>query len=224
MISFVIASHGRLPIVLQNVYNLLLMGEVFIVVSDQEEYKKLKESLPCNVYLAPNTPLGNKWQYAVSYAREFNPSCLIICGSDDFLSSDYVENAMKIIDKGFDFIGVNGWWMTDGKDHYKAKYKHRQDFPAGSGRVFTKKCLDKINWQIFDTKRDRLLDDKALYQLKRAIIKTYISQDAEKDGLRILAVKGDWDVLNPLEKFLTSSTIQIEKINELPEQFPIIEL
>lgn len=222
MNAFVLASHGRMKIVLQNVYHLLSMGEVFIAVSDRDEYDKLK-ALPCHVFLVPNKPLGNKWQYCVSYARTFNPSCLIICGSDDFLSTDYIENAMKLVDRGYDFIGVNEWFMTDGKKHYKAKYKHRQDFPAGSGRVFTKKCLDKINWHLFDTKRDRLLDDKALDQIWDAKIKSYISQDAEEDGLRILAVKGDWPVLNPLAKFLTSKTIEITKIKELPKQFPTIE-
>jgi hypothetical protein len=196
------------------------MGEVFIVVSEQSEYKKLKELLPCHVYLAHNNPLGNKWQIVVNHAQAYNPSVLITCGSDDFLSTDYVENAMKLLDKGYDFVGANYWYMTDGKHHYKAKYKHRHDFPAGSGRVFTKKCLDAINWEVFDRKKDRLLDDKALEQIKKAKIKTYIIQEAEKDGLRILAVKGKWDCLNPMQKFLTSTTVTMERIIRLPEQFP----
>src|SRR6478736_3629846 len=166
-VCFVIASHGRLPIVLQNVYHLLLMGEVVIVVSEKSEYNKLKETLPCHVYLAPNYPLGNKWQYAVSYAKALNPSVLITCGSDDFLSNDFIDNAKRLIQKGYDFIGANYWYMTDGVNHYKAKYKKINYFPAGSGRVFTKKCLDAINWRLFDTKANRRLDDMALAQVKR---------------------------------------------------------
>ena|SRR5690348_10249978 len=227
MIAFVIASHGRMKIVLQNIYHLLTMGEVFIVISEEEEYQKiisLFSGFPVHAYLVNNNPLGNKWQIGVNKAVSFNPSILITCGSDDFLSINYIDNATKLLDKGFDFIGVNGWYMSDGKHHYKAKYKHRKDFPAGSGRVFTKKCLDTIWWDIFDRKADRLLDDKALLKLKEHKIKTYISQDSEKDGLKVLALKGKWECLNPLEKFLKSPTIEISKIANLPSEFPTIDL
>lgn len=218
------ASHNRIDIVLQNVLHLLSMGQVFIVVSEKDEYERIKLVLPANVYLANNNPLGNKWQIAVNHAYESKPDCIITCGSDDFLSNDYVLNAMKLLDKGYDFIGVNGWYMSDGKQHFKAKYRHRQDFPAGSGRVFTKKCLDAIGWELFDRKADRLLDDRALERIKKNKINSYISQDSDIDGLKILALKGNWPVMNPLKKFLCSPTIRISRINKLPKEFPKIEL
>jgi len=233
MLAFVIASHGRLGILKQNIKHLLNYGDIFLTVSYEEDDRfiyhnfinEIDDPFPKLHYsTGPNNPLGNKWQRCVDMARSVNPSLLITCGSDDFISTDYIENAMKILDKGYDFVGANYWYMTDGRSHYKAKYRHRQDFPAGSGRVFTKKCLDAINWEVFDRKKDRLLDDKALEQIKKAKIKTYISQEPEKDGLRILAVKGNWDCLNPMQKFLTSKTVTMERIIILPEQFPTIEI
>jgi hypothetical protein len=131
---------------------------------------------------------------------------------------------MKLIDKGYDFIGVNGWYMSDGRRHYLAKYKLTPDFPAGSGRVFTRKCLNSIRWKLFDRTLDKRLDDMALRQIKNNNVKTYISQDPEIDGLRILAMKGKWPVMNPLNNFLKSPTISIKRIVNLPVQFPNIEL
>jgi hypothetical protein len=228
-IGFVMASHGRLLIVEQNIRHLLQMGMVFLTVSDDSDYDFLIRKFHpmnepnCYIHKVENQPLGNKWQCAVEAAQKY-PDILITCGSDDFLSVDYVENAIKLIDKGFDFVGVNGWHLSDGKRHYKANYKHRTDFPAGSGRVFTKKCLNAIDWDLFDRNADRLLDDKALFKLKGKNIKTYISQDSEIDGLRILALKGGWSVMNPLNKFLSSPTIKIERIKNLPVEFPNIKI
>lgn len=225
MIAFVMASDGRLPIVEQNIANLQRMGEVFLCLTDPKEYEILILKFPKTHFaFAQNNPLGNKWQVAVNLARTKNPDYLITCGSDDFLSSDYVDNCIKLTYKGFQFIGINGWYLTDGKKHYKAKYKHLHHFPAGSGRFFTSEALDKINYQIFDTTANRLLDDNVLQKVHDKKVRTYISNDSEFDGLRILAVKGKWKTLNPLEKFLNAPSIKIEQIKELPNCFPNINL
>jgi hypothetical protein len=228
-IAFVMASHGRVNLVKQNINNILSMGDLYLAItekSEAEQYSK-SESVTGNqlhIETVPNNPLGNKWQHSVDMARKSNPDYLVTCGSDDFLSTDYVENAIKIIEQGHDFVGVNGWYMSDGKKFWKTKYRHLRDFPAGSGRVLTKKALDLINWQMYDRKLDRLLDDKLRNQVQKHKIKTFISQDPDKEGLRILAVKGKWDVLNPLEKFLMAPTIEMTRINELPKQLPVVIL
>lgn len=225
MIAVTIASHGRISIVEQNLTHLLSMNvEVFLCLTDAKERDYLQKLFPkVHFTIAPNYPLGAKWQSVINLARTKNPDYLITCGSDDFLSTDYVDNCIKLTYRGFEFVSVNGWYLTDGKKHYRAKYKHLTHFPAGSGRFFTREALDKINYSIFDTKANRLLDDNVLQMVHERKVKTYISQEAEKDGLLILAAKGKWEQLNPLSKFLNAPSIKIEKVKELPSVFPTIK-
>ena len=219
--SFVMASHGRLPIVLQNIEYLSTMGRIFLAVSDKSDYDQIKRAFPnINLLITANNPLGAKWQKAVDLARFHDSEILITCGSDDVLSRNYVESALKIIEDGHEFVGSNGWYMSDGKSHYKAKYRYYSQFPAGSGRVFTKKFLDAIDWKIFDTRALKHLDDKAVDELFRRGIKHHICQVPEFSGLKILALKGAWHQLNPLSKFLNAPTIDCRQIECLPDDFP----
>lgn len=223
-VVFVMSSHERESITLQNIEHLCTMGEVVVTVTNESEFELYDRKTGAYVFKCDNSPLGNKWQTALDKAKLLNPDYIIPVGSDDFLCYNYFDNAKRLISKGYDFVGVNGWYMSDGKQHFKSKYKLRTDFPAGSGRVFTKKALDACNWQLYERSLNRLLDDKALAQMKNANIKTYISQDQDKDGLKILALKGRWNCLNPLDKFFTSKTIRMHRISSLPETFPKIQL
>ncbi len=220
-VNFIIASHGRLPIVLQNIEYLLTMGRVFIAVSDKADYDQIKRAFP-DVFLVitSNNPLGAKWQKAVDLARFHDSEIIVTCGSDDVLSRNYVESALKIIEDGHEFVGVNGWLMSDGKNHYKASYRYYKNFPAGSGRVFTKKFLDAIDWKVFDVRALKHLDDKAIDELFRRGIKHYICQVPEHSGLLVLALKGNWSQMNPLSKFLNAATIDCRQIECLPDNFP----
>jgi hypothetical protein len=220
--SFIMASHGRLPIVLQNLEHLLTIGSIYLALTDKNEYDQIKRAFPeVNLVITANSPLGAKWQKAVDLARFHDSETVIICGSDDVLSTDFVTSAQRLIeDQDIQFVGVNGWWITDNKNHYKCSYRFYKNFPAGSGRVFTKKCLDAIDWKLFDKAAHKHLDDRAIDELYRRGIKHYISQDGEYDGLKVLALKGNWGMLNPLSKFLSAPTIICDKIETLPKEFP----
>lgn len=206
------ASHNRPEITKRSCSALQAMGcEVVLVVSTNSDLERLKEFNP---YLFPNEPLGAKWQYAVSMARQKNPDLLLTCGSDDILNENYLKSAIMVIHRGYDFVGVSQWYMEDvrKKTIWKAWYKHLPNFPVGSGRIYSKKLLDSINWQIFDRKASRRLDEMGFYA-SSVRFKKYVSQDVEKDGLMITAVKGNWSMLNPIEKFFNVNTIGIKKMD-----------
>lgn len=202
----VMASHERPEITKVSCNNLIHLGcEVVLVVTNLSDVRRLSEFKPLSFN---NTPLGSKWQFAVNSARKLNPDILVVCGSDDILHEDYLINALKIIDKGYEFVGVSQWYMDDGKNKYKAWYSLTPHLAVGSGRVYTKQFLDRINWEIFDVNASRRLDDKANEIKKRG----YVSTDVDKDGLIITAIKGKWQQLNPINKFFNAPTIGIQKV------------
>jgi hypothetical protein len=221
-ISFVMASQGRLEIVIQNIAHLLTMGNVYLALSDRNEMNLIQAKFPeLKMVLVPNNPLGKKWQASVDLARKHGAGTIITCGSDDILSSEYGRMASEMVEVyGREFVGVNHWYMTNGKEHYKAGYRFYKNFPAGSGRVFAASFLDKIQWRVFDQSADRRLDDFVMNEVYRRGISSFIGQNTELKGFGILAIKGNWPVMNELKKLLDAPTIDCEKIAELPECFP----
>lgn len=190
--------------------------EIVVVASLPADFDYLRRlSIPhLQIVPAPNRPLGNKWQIGVDQCRILNANPLIILGSDDFLSSDFISQACEL-SKVNDFTCFNRWSIYDTKSklayslQYNAKMIHAGFFPLGSGRIFSNRLLDRNYWQLFDSSRDRLLDDFAYYSLKE--------QDKiqfNPPGLSLLAVKGRWEQLNPLDKILTAETISWKKVTQ----------
>lgn len=209
-----IAMYGRRPLVQ---INLELLNKqkckIVVIASTDIDYLFIRDLDFDNVRIctAPNTPLGLKWQLGVDFCRAAAADPLIILGSDDFLSSDFIEKACAIKE---DFTFFTQWFIHDAvtKKDYRLKYKNL--FPLGSGRVFTKKFLDRIDWKVFDETRGRLLDDYAFNNLK------YQDQlRINPEGMKLLAVKGRWEVMNELDKILQAETIQWDPETRISDHF-----
>ena len=114
------------------------------------------------------------------------PSHIIITGSDDILSVDFVS---KAISNSCDIYALNHWYITDNTTLWLFKYLAAQ--PLGGGRCYSRKFLEGIDYKIFDEGRNKLLDDNGWIRARgRDIV---ISNEPD-----ILAVKGNWPVMNPL--------------------------
>jgi len=196
-----IAMYGRKRLVQTNLELLHKQKcKVVVITYSDSDYLFVREMDMDNVHIctAPNEPLGRKWQIGVDYCKNLGADPLITLGSDDFLSSGFVEQAVNY--KELDFIFFTQWHIHDsltGKDYF-LKYKNM--FPLGSGRVFFKRFLERNNWTLFDKDRSRLLDDYAWDSIKyhdRLMI--------NPPGMKLLSVKGNWETMNTLEGILEAS-------------------
>jgi len=204
-----IAMYGRKKLVQTNLE--LLQKQkctVVVITSSDSDYLFIRDLDMDNVHscVAPNQPLGTKWQIGVDYCKNINADPLIILGSDDFLSSGFVEQAINY--KELDLIFFTQWHIHDSlsKKDYFLRYKNF--FALGSGRVFYKRFLDRNNWIVFDKDRSRLLDDYAFDS-----IKYYDKVLVNPPGMKLLSIKGAWEVMNPIEHILSAS----DKIDWWPE-------
>ena len=145
-----------------------------ILVGSSLAEQKAAEQVDAVYVNHANHPLGSKWQAGVDKARELNPDAILICGSDDWLTSNWCEVCSKEIEKGFDLVGKTRWCLCDvhpGKSlqlfriHYKVK--KRKD-PIGSGRLISRKVLDKLNWELFPKNKDKYLDWESWTRIKKA--------------------------------------------------------
>jgi hypothetical protein len=218
-----IAMHRRHEVMKINLQLLSKQDcEIVVVVSDFIDSNFVRSLNLSNVYVTewPNQPLGAKWQHGVDYARTFDPDMLIILGSDDFLNADYIKNASRLIKK-YDFIGLTQWWIKDlstprgRQETIKIRYNPQYFYcPIGGGRIYSRKCLKDLNYQLFDSQLSRKLDnlgwDSLRYNHKFKVI-----DNTSDEGLEILSVKGTWDMINPLGPLLQAHTTEWEMNNTL---------
>lgn len=210
----VICTHNRLTITTYNIYSLLKQKcKIVLVVSALEERIHYAKIFPeITVLTHPNVPLGAKWQHGVQHAYSLEANPLIILGSDDLLSLDFVSKVTAYMHDISDFIGLSKWYI-----HYKGKAFYCQylaNIPLGGGRCYSYDLLKKLNGKLFDTKLNRHLDDYSSVNIKKLGI---FCHDLS-DSVSIHAVKGDWPVLNQFN--LTHKNIKVLSEHLTSDFFP----
>lgn len=213
----VIACWGRLPLLEINLRLLSYQNvKVVVVTSTDEDFAALHKSTATAIKTA-NNPLGRKWQAGVEKARELGADPLIILGSDDFLSNNFISKACDLA-KYHDFVFFDEWYIHAPKEqkNYFLKYNMMlyDKPPLGSGRVFSKRFLERHEWKIFDSERDWHLDN-FIWETKHYEDRLHWNPD----GMNILAVKGPWEAMNSLDKILSTPTIDWSYALDIDRQF-----
>lgn len=195
----VIASHQRREITRANLKS--LKGyDVVLVLSDKTEVEWYRGITHIHIVIAPNEPLGSKWDAGVQYAKKLEHSHIIITGSDDIMCKGYIEAVTSF---KYDFVGLRQWYVLHKGNLYHFNYLAANDLPLGGGRCYSKQLLEYCDYQIFDTGRYKLLDD-----LGFDVAVEYGNYHLIHDPM-ILAVKGDWETMNPFKKHMKSANVAI---------------
>lgn len=171
-----------------------------LVVSEKSEEKHYKGLQYPNLIVVnyPNNPLGLKWQFGVRTAKKINAHPVIILGSDDIVNKDFTKNAIRLINRGFTFIGLKQFWVEHKRKRYLINYKPEQ--PIGGGRIYSANFLDLIGWKIFEAK-ERHLDDFGFKQVILTNQKYKLIDNMINEGLEVTAIKGDWSMMNPFNPY-----------------------
>jgi hypothetical protein len=192
----VISTHKRKQITATNIEILLhqvTKQQIIIVVSEADEAEYYYR-FGVNVCVHNNEPLGAKWQHGVDYARKLHATHVIITGSDDILCRNFIQRFCT----GEQFCGLQRWFIWEPNVNKLYLFNYNAVQCLGGGRVYNAKMLDSYNWQIFKKSANKILDDagwNCTNPLTRRI---------EREEGCILAVKGNWPVMNPVEKTLQS--------------------
>lgn len=135
------------------------LGELLkiIVVGSNNTEKEIVEKYElCEYHNYENLPLSNKWNKGVLEARKHNPDAILIMGSDDIVSKEYLNYGKYLLSKNYDFIGCRSWFtlLKDGDtviDNALVGYRNnrRGNEPIGAGRIISKKILDKLDWNLY---------------------------------------------------------------------------
>lgn len=219
--AVLICTHQRVEITIKNIESLLrqsVVPEIILVCSSYQERMQFREKFQ-NIYIEqwPNMPLGEKFQRGVDIARVMKANPLIINGSDDILGLDFIELACASVSDGVDFIGLYHWHILHQKVLYHFKYNAR--LPLGGGRVFSKRALDALKWKLFDTSRNKHLDDMAFANISKQTTLDKVFPDYLNDrGFNIISIKGDWETMNSFERIMKSKNCTLLSKTILPEE------
>lgn len=148
--------------------------------------------------MSPNKPLGLKWQKGVIEAQRLKANPLIICGSDDVLEKDFISNACRLI-QTYEFIGLKRFYVLYKKKTYTIDYKPAM--PIGGGRIYSKKLLDKIKWKVFNSGKNKHLDDDGWKAAIQNTDRLLLVSNIKQQGLELIAIKGSWSMMNPFNPY-----------------------
>lgn len=151
-------------------------------------------------YKAPNTPLWQKFQLGVGLAKKLKFDIAIMLGSDDYIDEKFLDFVCEQTEH-YDFIGFNDIYFEEkDKRYYWSGYtNNRQGEPCGAGKVYTRKALEMLDWNLYARSIDRGLDHHAYKRVKRFGLKCLVTS-IKHHGLTLVDVK-DSGSLTPLAAF-----------------------
>jgi hypothetical protein len=157
----------------------------------------------------PNLPLGNKLNNLIAQTTQYDG--VIILGSDDFVSDSVFElyqtiDTTKEVFYGFDDCHVYDAWSNQLK--YGITYKDT----IGVARLWTKPTLEKMEYKLYQTDRNKGLDSNSrINMLTNGINEVSLSYN----GHFIVDVKYEDNITSPEIIEICTISDDPKRLNEL---------
>ena len=194
--------------------------EIFIV-GDSYIEEDIANDTNVNFIKHPNLPLSKKMQYGINQIRKYNPDGILICGSDSWITTTWVEKFCPYLNK-YDLIGKSVFYTLEVNKNSNARILGRGYnqiwAPVGTGRIISKRILDKIDWKAYIGIKNTGLDTLCLKNITKAGGRLKVFIETQHPDEIVLSLKSNsWDVLTPFEKIKKSKNLRklpdIENIN-----------
>jgi hypothetical protein len=220
VIALMAAHEGREGIMIDSLKCLDNQGiEGTVVVGSGGSEKDAALSVRNVLYTeAPNDCLGAKWQAGLDVVKSFNPDVVLICGSDDLLSSGWVHEHTDYLENA-DIVGKSSWFVYD-VDWRKRLiqtplwwvwYKTRKD-PIGAGRLIHRRVLDPVDWQVFPQKPGVACDRHVYDILVARGARVKLTNELTDEWC--YSVKGPWEMLDCFGSIMTAESLGKRPIDD----------
>jgi len=141
------------------------------------------------IWCPPETPLGEKWQKCVEFARDAGDAeAIMVLGSSDWIEDKWTETLMA---QPHQAIGVAGLYFYDIRPcnatrlYFWPGYTGKRAGEAiGTGRIIKRELLDRMGWEIFYRDFNNSLDWSTV-KLIEAAGERIICHNGDLKGLSI---------------------------------------
>ena len=180
--------HGRHDTVSFCLKQMPFINKIMIYSTDEDgEFLKGQDVFASAQF--KNEPLSFKWNAAIMTLEQLEFDAVILLGSDDYIDEAFLNYVQSNID-GFDLIAFEDiYFSQDGQRYYWSGYEgHRKGEPVGAGKVYSKKFLERIQYNLFNESRNRGLDGISWRRCKAANAKIHLTT-LKEHGLNLTDVK-----------------------------------
>ena len=138
----------------------------FVAVVSREEDEKVCQRHGIHCVWEENSPLGRKFNKLVESVSEFYPDydAIMIMGSDDFVSTAYVQEAAHLIRQGGEYINARTAMMADLDTGRMVKLKG--NVTIGAGRMVRREIIEACGNRPWHDEMENGLDKSFDYHLR----------------------------------------------------------
>jgi hypothetical protein len=148
--------------------------EIITIVagSEGEKSKQMVEKHGFFYIEIDNDPLATKMNSTTLLAKKFGVDFVLCVGSDDIISNELLEKYAESMKNQIDYTAVLDWYFFDtttDKFAYWGGYidERRKGHTCGAGRMISARLMDQWNWQPWDVKHSKVLDNSMEDKLKK---------------------------------------------------------
>ena len=124
-----------------------------------------------------NKPVGEKFNAAVKMLRDTDFTHMMILGSDDLVSTPFIEHALTLDE--FDISGIDGLWFW-GLNPRRAGFKSFGFFPvnkvyAGPGKIISRRLVEAVDYEVWPPACNYGMDAKMMVKIRDAVRRNKLS-------------------------------------------------
>lgn len=214
----VLGRHRVLLVCIESIKRQTVPTDVVLAVSTDEDIQ-FAQKIGVKYVTVQNNPLSRKFQALFDYVKTMeNIDHVLLVGSDDLLQDNWVERCLVKMKEGFDVVGRNAHYFYDHGEH-KRYYRQyigkklnylpahvKENWSLGAGRLFSRKILDTVNWNLYNFSADKGLDKKSGEILVNAGARFGLVNDTE-----FLSIRDDWGCITKITEIIASKDKNIFK-------------
>jgi hypothetical protein len=196
-----------------------------IVVGSNEIDRQTANLADVKFVYCENTPLSNKVQCGVDYARRYEPDAILMEGSDTWLTANWCAVGAEYLRDGADLVGrTQGFTCRVNENEellvVSSRYRVRTD-PFGAGRLVSRRALEDLNWKLFPPGFNDGLDGRSYTLLSKNVKNFKLINTYGRNNAFLADIKStSWNTINPF-KLITGSSdaVIVEKLKEAPHEW-----
>jgi len=152
-----------------------------LAVISEEEMKPLCEKYGVHWVMYKNEPLGEKKNYGLRKAKEFDFEYLMEIGSDDLVLDDLVTDYLRNYIGKYEFFGVSDALIVD--TDFRVARRVLSKTVYGAGRMISRSALEKMKWTLWANSANRGLDQNSVFNARRNNINYHLTKPLTYPGV-----------------------------------------